>query len=320
MPAQAAVRVRGEVFTGRNHGEAINSAVDKYGSSVWDDIDKSIASGTIDHSGFLTSDGRYVSRQEAQSLMNKRGLLDRDRMSDPDGLDSGDIFFSNSRASAPGVLAAEAADKPKGIRAYHGSPHDFDRFDLSKSGSGVGFNSYGHGVNLTMSEDVGKIYKHALADPDGGHLRINANPDGHIYEVNAHVSPDRLLDWQKKVADQPYIADRFPQEWHGMTGGEVHDMLENGLKDQARQAYKDGKMSMFKQPDYKKQIADKLKELGIQGVSYVDNNAKKSLGTGARNLTVFDDALIEILRKYMNPQTAAAPGVLMLEGAKDARQ
>src|SRR5262245_55132228 len=31
------------------------------------------------------------------------------------------------------------------IRAYHGSPHDFERFDASKIGTGEGAQSYGHG-------------------------------------------------------------------------------------------------------------------------------------------------------------------------------
>jgi hypothetical protein len=33
----------------------------------------------------------------------------------------------------------------KGIKAFHSSPHDFDKFDLSKLGTGQGANSYGKG-------------------------------------------------------------------------------------------------------------------------------------------------------------------------------
>jgi hypothetical protein len=33
-----------------------------------------------------------------------------------------------------------------GIKAYHASPHDFERFDLSKIGSGEGAQAYGHGI------------------------------------------------------------------------------------------------------------------------------------------------------------------------------
>src|SRR5262245_8120346 len=34
----------------------------------------------------------------------------------------------------------------KGIRAYHGSPYDFERFDLGKIGTGEGAQAYGHGL------------------------------------------------------------------------------------------------------------------------------------------------------------------------------
>jgi hypothetical protein len=33
-----------------------------------------------------------------------------------------------------------------GIRAFHSSPHDFERFDLSKIGTGEGAQAYGHGI------------------------------------------------------------------------------------------------------------------------------------------------------------------------------
>jgi len=33
------------------------------------------------------------------------------------------------------------------IRAYHGSPHDFERFDASKIGTGEGAQAYWHGAS-----------------------------------------------------------------------------------------------------------------------------------------------------------------------------
>ena len=42
-----------------------------------------------------------------------------------------------------------------GIRAYHGSPYDFDRFDMSKIGTGEGAQSYGHGIYLAENRSGG---------------------------------------------------------------------------------------------------------------------------------------------------------------------
>jgi hypothetical protein len=48
--------------------------------------------------------------------------------------------------------AAEKAVKP--ISTYHASPHLFDKFDISKVGTGEGAQSYGHGMYLAESPEV----------------------------------------------------------------------------------------------------------------------------------------------------------------------
>lgn len=49
------------------------------------------------------------------------------------------------------------------IRAYHGSPYDFDRFDASKIGTGEGAQAYGHGLYFADAEDVAKHYRDTLS-------------------------------------------------------------------------------------------------------------------------------------------------------------
>jgi hypothetical protein len=49
-----------------------------------------------------------------------------------------------------------------GFRAYHGSPHAFDQFDLSKIGTGEGAQAFGHGAYLADAEDVARSYRDAL--------------------------------------------------------------------------------------------------------------------------------------------------------------
>jgi hypothetical protein len=45
------------------------------------------------------------------------------------------------------------------IKAYHGSPHKFDVFDLSKIGTGEGFQAFGHGLYFGGEPEVGENYK-----------------------------------------------------------------------------------------------------------------------------------------------------------------
>ena len=56
--------------------------------------------------------------------------------------------------------AVQAATPP--IIAYHGSPHQFDAFDLSKIGTGEGAQAYGHGLYFAENEGVAKAYRDAL--------------------------------------------------------------------------------------------------------------------------------------------------------------
>ena len=45
------------------------------------------------------------------------------------------------------------------IRAYHGSPYDFDHFDASKIGAGEGEQAYGHGLYFAGAENAAKHYR-----------------------------------------------------------------------------------------------------------------------------------------------------------------
>ena len=65
------------------------------------------------------------------------------------------------KAAAKG--AKSLAVKPRGITAYHGSPHSFDRFDMSKIGTGEGAQAYGHGLYFAENEDVARSYRDSLA-------------------------------------------------------------------------------------------------------------------------------------------------------------
>src|SRR5271166_3305936 len=53
----------------------------------------------------------------------------------------------------------------QGIRAYHGSPYDFERFDLSKIGTGEGAQAYGHGLYFAENPAVAQSYKESLEQP-----------------------------------------------------------------------------------------------------------------------------------------------------------
>jgi len=66
-----------------------------------------------------------------------------------------------------------------GITAYHGSPHDFDKFDISKIGTGEGAQAYGHGLYFAENEGVAKGYRDRLAGHIPGAVQIGDEKHPH---------------------------------------------------------------------------------------------------------------------------------------------
>src|SRR5215471_20243846 len=79
-----------------------------------------------------------------------------------------------AKAAAPlfgGIARGVTREAPviaegAGIRAYHSSPHDFDRFDMSKIGTGEGAQVYGQGLyfaeNPAVSGQGGRYWQQFL--------------------------------------------------------------------------------------------------------------------------------------------------------------
>lgn len=134
-----------------------------------------------------------------------------------------------------GSIGSGGRPETTGIRAYHGSPHDFDKFDISKIGTGEGAQAYGHGLYFAENEGVAKSYKTKLSpataseaaaqDLAESHGRSWADMgqyerqsyiseaeklgvkgskplNGRMYEVNIKAGPADFLDWDKPLSQQ----------------------------------------------------------------------------------------------------------------------
>ena len=103
---------------------------------------------------------------------------------------------------------------------------------------------------------------------------------GSMYEVNLRTNPERLLDWDKPLAGQsagvrealkavpwgePYVNSIV------LTGGQIAPKTVEG--------------------------AAQLRKSGIDGIRYLDGGSRAA-GTGSSNYVIFDDKLIDLLRRY----------------------
>ena len=232
----------------------------------------------------------------------------------------------------------QAAPDPKiasAITAFHGSPYDFDFFDIGKMGTGQGEQRYGPGLYFSEAENVAKEYRDDLTDrripplnnrmreisnemneistgyrqwksgqEDRGRalaaeyddlMEQRSNMRGHLYEVNIRSNPEDFLDFNAPISQQsekvkevlmPFVEQRisqmlFPNE---LTTEQWMDHLRGG-DILGLEAFSEVPVSRA------------LIDAGIPGVRYLER-ASRAGREGVRNYVVFDDQLIDIVKKY----------------------
>jgi hypothetical protein len=202
------------------------------------------------------------------------------------------LLVPRERAGGPEDVTAEAGrvlpgavglEMPEGltpeeqaqyaIKGYHGSPHEFDRLDASKRFTGIGHQTYGSGISVSSERSIGEAFS-------------NLSGKGFLYDVSMDTSPERMLDFDKRLNDQSQhvkdaIARIDPSISKRLSGDMIYDELMHGsnrrTNDEASKA---------------------LQDSGIDGIQYTVGGAK---GT---QYTIFDSDKVKITHKNGEPVTA----------------
>jgi hypothetical protein len=139
------------------------------------------------------------------------------------------IYSDTGKPSLMGAAVAGENARP-GITAYHGSPHDFDKFSLDKIGTGEGAQAYGHGLYFAENEGVAKGYRDALS-PDGlgvvarGRLRQHG---GDIDKTIEYLrSRDRPGDEPFAINNRQALAELERAKAEGMKQGRMYQVRIN---------------------------------------------------------------------------------------------
>jgi len=290
-----------------------------------------------------------------------------------------EILPAQVRVQVVDTLGPVGDDGLFAIRAFHGTPHDFDRFDMSKIGTGEGAQVFGHGLYFAENRAVAENYRvglsaertlldgkpiaqdsdlmrlvqvkilgkdefgapwetfrpnaeKALADakavqvPDAGSPaarfanledmkarrerniqdaqdwleKIEAvekgklESGGHLYDVELDVEPNQLLDWDLPLTRQPEAVQAAMRKL-GIDPVEYRDGQWLYHEIWRRDESGDG-------PEV---ASVALKEAGIPGIRYLDQDSRAVDGERTRNMVVFDDSLVKITRKNGEPVSAA---------------
>ncbi len=141
------------------------------------------------------------------------------------------------------------------------------------------------------------------------------SPPGRMYEVRINADPEQFLDWDKPLAQQteavkrtiePALRSAALDLGKGATPEVLARFEGMGLKNFAdRMRPKEIDPWSLDTVTLAQQYPNALRDAGIPGVKYLDQSSRAA-GEGSRNFVVFDDKLIEILRKYgLLPPVAA---------------
>ena len=305
---------------------------------------------------------------------------------------SADILASGGRGGkvAGGAVLA-AKDKPQGILAYHGSPHDFERFSMKRIGTGEGAQAYGRGLYFAEKEATARSYREALAQEVdnkwlwkgeplpasesryfGGRTRPITGDDytdeilremadrpylsiddaaanvkqrlqraaedadsfdyptmrdlrrtisdiqkhasrpteGTMYKVRINAHPDEFLDWDKPLSEQSAAIQKLAKD------PSIRKSLDFQREFLGSEPHGVALYTALSRGPYGNAAAgsEALRAAGIKGIRYHDQGSRGS-GKGTYNYVVFDDKIIDILKKYGVPGLiAAGMGAEMAKG------
>jgi hypothetical protein len=209
----------------------------------------------------------YTPEQQSEAALNLAGLMQ-----------TGAMPFAPSGA---GTLGS--------IKAFHGSPYDFKKFDMSKIGTGEGAQAYGDGLYFAENPLVAEDYFNEF--------KSNNNKNAKLYQVDLRwpdnekenldpLNKKHFLDFKKDINKQSKY---------------VQDALEI-----ARNRHNETSLRPFKSAHFRENGEDLLKyygeqallDAGIPGVRYLDSGSlAKERGKKTYNLVIFSDEYPTITKK-----------------------
>lgn len=252
-----------------------------------------------------------------------------------------------------GAIPRPAGTLDMGFKAYHGSPHDFDKFDMSKIGTGVGApDAYSRGLYFSGAEKNAEHFKKLGASPMIGGKKGMSGLSSDAYELVwrfthddgkrgtlADVASRAEADLIARQKELPFSARRDYQEIIDELKARGSEDVRLGANmyevniDANPESFADWDLPVSQQSDTVKNALSKypqdktwrdiyeggtvrsqdMLKKGISGTKYKAND-------GSSNYVVFDDKLIDIIKKYGLAPGAVGAGALAASAASSPSQ
>lgn len=200
-------------------------------------------------------------------------------------------FGSTTREGLQDAGRRFAGDESGAIRAFHGSPHDFDKFSMDKIGTGEGAQDLGRGLYFYDEELPASMYKNPAArwGDIGAMQRYSEMGPGRVYEVNINAQPEQILDVKTPASALP-----------------------EGSRMAAR---RDARIARETDPEFQETMRQHLLVQHIMDNAEQDMLAdgfagfKRKKFDGETEMVILDENLIEIVQKYGVAGAAAMLGM-----------
>jgi hypothetical protein len=211
-----------------------------------------------------------------------------------------------SPSSLDNVLRAIAgqAETPKYIRAYHGSPYDWDKVDMSMVGKGEGPLDEGFGLYGTDAEGAANWYRHRTTrirrDQLAQQLRT-IRRDADASPMDLHP-PGQELDWHRRVQNARRLAEEVRPQLQRLQRehprGRTYELEiaypRESLLGYDTLVHKQRPEVLAKMRDIAPQLVDDLVEAGLGGMDQADGAWFYNALAGG---TIFDSPTIRGQRR-----------------------
>lgn len=136
----------------------------------------------------------------------------------------------------PGTVHPLAGQGAELLKLYHGSPFNFDEFDMAKVGTGEGAQAYGWGLYFAESQEVGKAY--VPRDFDVEEMMLAAYKQAEVAEdyIAMEMWEDAMMHWTPDEIRNHFNVADFDQEV-AAKARTVANVLENLMEQAEGQLY-----------------------------------------------------------------------------------
>lgn len=256
-------------------------------------------------------------------------------------------------AGTLGAMAFLPGGSKKGIRAYHGSPHSFDKFSMDKIGTGVGApDAFSRGLYFSAAEKNAEHFKALGASPMiGGKKGRAAGLSDDAYEsvwkfahdegksgTLADVAAFAEADLLARSKELPFSARRDYQRVIDELKARGDEDIRLGANmyevdiNADPSSFADWDLPISQQSETVQKALSNFPPEKTWGEVYATGAVKSGdmlnrgvSGTtfkandGTRNYVVYDDNLISIVRKYGIAGASAMLGYNLLESVNPAQ-